>query len=158
MKDNRKYITGFPPFKEHKIQGLFQDLLTHIQERKCAKNICFKINVCFIMLLIMLNSPVTFRSIVRPSWVSNTLCFKSVILAWLNLSVSQQQENSRTFKDLLLLFKDFPGLEFYFSNSRTFQDLYCFSRTFQALNFIFQIQGLSRTVGTLTLRSHCQPR
>ena len=37
------------------------------------------------------------------------------------LSVSQQQENSRTFKNL-----------------------YYFSRTFQAWNFIFQIQGLSR--------------
>ena len=43
---------------------IFKDLLTHIQEPKCAKNICFKINVCFIMLLIMLKSPVTFRSIV----------------------------------------------------------------------------------------------
>ena len=29
-------------------------------------------------------------------------------------------------------------------NSRTFKDLYCFLRTFQAWNFIFQIQGLSR--------------
>ena len=60
--------SGFPPFKEYKIQGLFQDfqdLLTHILGTKCAKNICFKIHVCFTMLLIRLNSPVTFRSIVR---------------------------------------------------------------------------------------------
>ena len=88
------------------------------------------------MLLIRLNSPVTFWSIVRLSWASNTLCFKSVILAWLNLSVSQQQENSRTFKDL-----------------------YCFSRTsiaFQGLSrpgilfFKFKdFPGFSRTVGTL---------
>ena len=99
----------------------FKDLLTHIQGPKCAKNICFKINVCLIMLLIMLNSPVTFRLIVRLSRAVNTLCFKSVILVWLHLSVSQQQENSRTFKNF-----------------------YCFSRTFQAWNFIFQIQGLSR--------------
>ena len=35
-------------------------------------------------------------------------------------------------------------------NSRTFKDFYCFSRTFQAWNFILQIQGLSRTVGTVT--------
>ena len=55
--------TEFPPFKEHKIQGLFQDFegpsyayLT----TECAKNIRFKINACFIMLLIRPQLPRNF--------------------------------------------------------------------------------------------------
>ena len=40
---------GFPPFKEHKIQGLFQELLRtflgKFKDQNVQKNICLKINV-----------------------------------------------------------------------------------------------------------------
>ena len=99
----------------------FKDHLRHIQGPKCAKNICFKINVCFIMLKIRLNSHITFRSIVRLSWASNTLCFKSVILAWLNYLYHNSRKipglsrTSIAFQGLsrqgilFFKFKDFPG-------------------------------------------------
>ena len=78
---------------------------------------------------IRLNSHITFRSTVRLSWSSNTLCFKSVILAWLNY----RYHNSRKI----------PGLS---RTSVAFQGL---SRPgilfFKSKDF----PGFSRTVGTL---------
>ena len=118
--------SGFPPFKEHKIQGLSQDFQgpSYAYSRREMCKIIFVLNFLFFKCLIMLNSPITFTIVSK----QHTLFF----LAWLNLSVSQQQENSRTFKDL-----------------------YCFARTFQARNFISQIQGLSRIFKDRGNPDHC---